>query len=29
VIVGYLWKNVLAAIFAGAASLYLSLYLLG
>ncbi|THD75961.1 AzlD domain-containing protein [Thalassobius vesicularis] len=29
VIVGYVWKNVLAAIFCGAASLYLSLWLLG
>ena len=29
VAVGYFWKNALAAIFFGAASLYLSLYLLG
>lgn len=29
IIVGYVWKNVLAAIFCGAASLYLSLWLLG
>lgn len=29
VAVGYKWKNALAAIFAGAASLYLALYLLG
>ena len=28
VVVGYYWKNVLAAIFFGAGSLYLSLYLL-
>lgn len=29
VTVGYVWKNVLAAIFLGATSLYLSMYLLG
>lgn len=29
VAVGYIWKNALAAIFSGAASLYLALYLLG
>ena len=29
VLVGYIWKNALAAIFFGASSLYLSLYLLG